>query len=527
MHNLCRFFKLLLVLQALYIPAQANSFLSETLVRKDQVQSVLEHQPVDVSECENPKPTGPIDTTLCDYETVESVNGDLFSNLHELVQMPFFKYFQVDLYRECPFWDDYGSCNNPGCAITTVDESQVPLKWRAKALSKVDALDGDATYRDSDFCWLDDDTEGDYYDLTLVPERFTGYSGPEAHRIWRNIYEENCFGLSEFSLMEGKAPAAVTLPDTMTDVLREDGAENDQCLEKRVYYKVISANLLLGLHASISTHICADYLNQSTGEWGPNLQCFVNRIASHPERLQYIYFNTVLLLRAVARLGPYLSAYDYCSSGTHQDDVETKEILSTVISIAQKAGRFDESVLFRGENANVLKEEFKVHFRNVTRIMDCVGCDKCRLWGKIQTTGIATALKVLFELDEKALDPHTNANLLQRSEVVALINTLHRFSESLDAVNMFRHIWADMNSTESEKVILEAEKAASSIPRTSPPVGREPSHNLFEEASNRFVSVFQICKESTVGMCLRVLSGVSSIFQVSGKEKGPGTYEEL
>jgi ERO1-like protein beta len=51
-----------------------------------------------------------------------------------------------------------------------------------------------------------------------------------------------------------------------------------------------------------------------------------------------------------------------------------------------------------------LKEEFKTHFRNVSRIMDCVGCDKCRLWGKVQTTGIATALKVLFELDEKALE---------------------------------------------------------------------------------------------------------------------------
>lgn len=59
--------------------------------------------------------------------------------------------------------------------------------------------------------------------------------------------------------------------------------------------------------------------------------------------------------------------------------------------------------------------------------------------------------------------PHTNANLLQRSEVVALINTLHRFSESLEAVNMFRHIWADMSSAESEQVILEAEKAASPI----------------------------------------------------------------
>ena len=36
--------------------------------------------------------------------------------------------------------------------------------------------------------------------------------------------------------------------------------------------------------------------------------------------------------------------------------------------------------------------------------MDCVGCDKCRLWGKIQTTGLGTALKVLFELDEKNLE---------------------------------------------------------------------------------------------------------------------------
>lgn len=35
--------------------------------------------------------------------------------------------------------------------------------------------------------------------------------------------------------------------------------------------------------------------------------------------------------------------------------------------------------------------------------MDCVGCDKCRLWGKVQTTGLATAMKVLFELDEMAL----------------------------------------------------------------------------------------------------------------------------
>jgi hypothetical protein len=85
---------------------------------------------------------------------------------------------------------------------------------------------------------------------------------------------------------------------------------------------------------------------------GPNLKCFTSRVASHPERLQYIYFDTILLLRAVARLGPYLSAFDYCSTGKHEDDVETLHTLTKVINIAQNVGKFDESLLFRGENAN-------------------------------------------------------------------------------------------------------------------------------------------------------------------------------
>jgi hypothetical protein len=41
------------------------------------------------------QPTGPIETTLCDYETVESVNEELYNNLSELVRLPFFRYFRV------------------------------------------------------------------------------------------------------------------------------------------------------------------------------------------------------------------------------------------------------------------------------------------------------------------------------------------------------------------------------------------------------------------------------------------------
>lgn len=90
----------------------------------------------------------------------------------------------------------------------------------------------------------------------------------------------------------------------------------------------------------------------------PNLECFIERVVSHPERLQYIYFNTVLMLRAVARLGPYLSAFDYCSTGNHEDDQQTLEKVASVVDIAQEVGKFDENMLFRGENANVSQMVF-------------------------------------------------------------------------------------------------------------------------------------------------------------------------
>ncbi|KAF8650430.1 hypothetical protein AX16_005233 [Volvariella volvacea WC 439] len=510
------------ILSALATTASANFLVDNTLHRNGQVHNVLAHQPAkSVPQCQNL--TGPIETTLCDYETVESVNKQLYGNLSELVRTPFFKYFQVDLYRECPFWPDHGSCSDPGCAITTIDESDVPEKWRAKTLSQLDAASIEKRhelpgcyYRDSDFCFLDDHTEGDYYDLSLIPERYTGYSGRDAQRIWRAIYEENCFGLSELNLMSSNSPAPVSLPDSMTNVLRANGEPESQCLEKRVYYKVIS-----GLHASISTHICREWLNQSTGEWAPNLQCFISRVAAYPERLQYIYFDAVLLQRAVARLGPYLMAYDYCSTGNHEDDEETRDILSNVISIAQHVGKFDETVLFRGENANVLKEEFKTHFRNVTRIMDCIGCDKCRLWGKIQTMGLATAMKILFELDEKALDPRTNSNLLQRAEVVALLNTLHRITESLEAYSDFRQMWAELNTSDSEALKAEAEK-----PRHASPADQNQS--TLTTASGTLQSLKERCKDG-LAECAELLqhgiNALGSILKPSNKERGPGFGE--
>ena len=99
-------------------------------------------------------------------------------------------------------------------------------------------------YEDDDFCLLDGEGEaGVYVDLIENPERFTGYAGPSANKIWQSIYEENCFN-------NGKE----------TSTLSEFTWQ--QCVERQVFYRVVS-----GLHASISVHLADEYYNQKTSKW--------------------------------------------------------------------------------------------------------------------------------------------------------------------------------------------------------------------------------------------------------------------
>ena len=80
----------------------------------------------------------------------------------------------------------------------------------------------------------------------------------------------------------------------------------------------------------------------------------------------------------------------------------------------------------------ILRAEFLSNFRNVSRIMDCVGCEKCRLWGKLQLLGIGTALKILITADDEDIGH------LQRNEVIALVNTLAQLVKSVEAVVAWR-----------------------------------------------------------------------------------------
>lgn len=70
------------------------------------------------------RPTGQIHDACCDYETVEKrLNTPrFFETLSELVKTNYFRYYKVDLFRDCPFWVENGLCMNRACTVEKADE---------------------------------------------------------------------------------------------------------------------------------------------------------------------------------------------------------------------------------------------------------------------------------------------------------------------------------------------------------------------------------------------------------------------
>ena len=56
---------------------------------------------------------------------------------------------------------------------------------------------------------------------------------------------------------------------------------------------------------------------------------------------------------------------------------------------------FDEGRMWKGADSAELKAQLQLHFQNITKVMDCVGCEKCKLWGKLQMLGARCSLPTL------------------------------------------------------------------------------------------------------------------------------------
>lgn len=413
--------------------------------------------------------------------------GELLDLARPLVATPFFSIFHTSVDAACPFWeDDAGMCAMRECAVCDCPDNEVPSLWRAADSAASARLrssgggdnvqgerggaarGGDARGAAADKTpWLgradlfpfapsvsrpscepvaaDSDTLNDidrshsasaeaaakdwaapskpddwiaedapdaerlYVDLLKNPERYTGFSGKQAHRIWSAIYDENCMSVSSNCKDGACAPGT--------------------CKEERVFYRLIS-----GVHTSITMHIAADYLHGTS--WGPNLEIFATRVRAHKEYIDNLYMALAVVMRAVAKAAPSLNpaVFSY-ATGDNARDLITKQRVQQLfdhpaLAHGCKELVFDESDMFVANSRDRLPE-FRAAFRNISTIMDCVGCEKCRLWGKLQFLGLGTALRILFTEDD--------AHELKRNEVIALINMLHKLLSSVIWVDEFSH----------------------------------------------------------------------------------------
>jgi len=402
---------------------------------------------------------GEIGDARCSVEAVEFANSvQLREILGELLNTTYMRLFRVNMQNECnvqymkpghPASADTGTCSmtppainlgldavsTPVSSCSVLEESGNPWPQTDdvdKSITKVeDKLTSLAettlscTKEDDDPSFWEDmcsdigiDSKMEYINLQLNPKRNTGYNGSH---LWQAIYEENC--------------------------IKRAGSVENMCYEERVLYRLLS-----GMHAAINIQICYNYYPPEPGtrdDWSPNPEKFVQLFKDFPERLKNLHFAYVVLLRALFKASPYLKEYPMDIGA--EDDFKVKKLVNLLIetnilkSCNHIFSAFDETLLFREDNKATgnpfpkdltiegrlisLKQQFKGVFRNITKLLDCVSCQKCKLHAKLGLLGIGTALKILLCPNEKQLE--LTCSSLAREEIVALFNTIGRWSEAI------------------------------------------------------------------------------------------------
>ena len=494
---------------------------------------------------------GEVGDATCNVEEVQSANEhQLHEILAELTNTTYFRLFPVDLNRPCKFWNkpdaeagaeeaqtcsaappdtsavaggfaDAGTSAAFGesapepptmCSLDLASESATAAKWADTPTTPVDttisthehrSLEGsapedEACAEDRPEFWLDmceggghgasASASAEHVNLQLNPEGWTGYNGSH---VWEAIYHENCLrGVSD--------------PD-------------DMCYEERVLYRLLS-----GMHASVNTHIALKAKpprRNTPGRevWSPDPARFQRMYGEHPDRLRNMHFSFVVLLRALRKASDALAQMDVALGHDPDEDARTAALLRRLLdthilsSCSGVFGAFDESALFSAvaeemgagkeavddvgapESLASLKSQFKGVFRNISDVMDCVSCQKCKLHGKLQLLGLGTALKVLL------LPEDMHAAALSRAEIIAFINTAAKFSHAILKAPELASAAARQEAGRDGDDGAEAAKTLSANARTSAEDARPAVPPAMKDASEAKASPRALSAAETKG----------------------------
>eukprot|EP00922_Rhytidocystis_sp_ex-Travisia-forbesii_P033245 GHVS01049417.1.p1 GENE.GHVS01049417.1~~GHVS01049417.1.p1 ORF type:complete len:623 (+),score=8.89 GHVS01049417.1:94-1962(+) len=345
--------------------------------------------------------------------------------LNRLKQRTFFKIFNVDLDKPCPFWAAEAMCREEGsCSVCQCDDDQIPVVWKMKPIedfvnrkhaASFTPWEGATTRgglgNDGSFGAVSNELRGpkaSYVDLSLNPPSYTAFKGGAA---WDQIYRENCMRLAN-------PLGGVT--------------ETGECREEEMFFRIIS-----GLHSNIAALSSEYYYDIKTNgslvtktrdrNEGAryNMEFFREKLGLFPERISNLYFTFSILLRTVCELGPVLQECS-CEAGNASEDLAARADLFQLLNqtLASCDAKYTEAPLFNRRSSSVINQ-----FHNITRILDCVECEKCRLHGKLKMTALQVALR--------ASAPDTYVQSLERNEITALINALAYFTDAVQIIGRF------------------------------------------------------------------------------------------
>ena len=297
---------------------------------------------------------------------------------------------------EADDWDEISDTPQPSSSLSlTISPDD------RSALSPSEEFPGQVACSQSAAFWQDlcgeGKEKGSFVDLGGVnEERNTGYQGGA---VWKEIYD----------LADGKS---------------------------------IISRLLSGWHSSVSTHIAARfYLEGQNSESSKlpgtaNRDHFMTSVGKFPERIDNLRFSFIVVLRALFRARSALEKLDFGVGGGMQrkeENSRTNQLMrhlldSSVLSVCSPlfAGAED----LRKSLLEISPSDLKALFKELRAIVRCnVKCMRCRMHGLLAVRGMGAALRLLLVDDDGV------ANALGREDLVAMVNALAAFSQSL--------VWAD------------------------------------------------------------------------------------
>ena len=337
-------------------------------------------------------------------------NQPLCESLEKLKKTLFFKIFKINLDPECSVLKQEMICRDTACQICECQNGEVPGIWTQPTNlheSVVTSIDDPFNkwrekYNFDSKQWLVkediDPEEGSYVNLLKNPEGYTGYKG--AH-IWIAIFRENCFA-DRF---------------------------NTLCKEDRIFYRIFS-----GWLSNTNFQIGCNYHGKNKNETFLNVSMVTNKILYNKEKLDYLFFLYSLMLKSVSKAAPLLVEYNYTSGNKTEDHITTsliKDIFRYHLkNIDNLEDSFEETYKdFENFMHSTRISELIVRFRNISSLIDCVTCSKCRMHAKLEVIGMATMLKIMFTPSLEELKTSIN-----RNELVSFINLFAKLSKSVSNV---------------------------------------------------------------------------------------------